>query len=52
MVKVLKKIAKSEGYNLSSEQAKLIASEGNGDIRASIFSLQFFLESMLIFNEL
>jgi len=46
MVKVLKKIAKSEGYNLSSEQAKQIASEGNGDIRASIFSLQFFLEKV------
>lgn len=46
MVKTLKRIANSEGYNLSNEQAKLAASDGNGDIRASIFSLQFSLQEV------
>jgi len=44
MVKALKKIASSEGYSLSNDQAKQLAANGNGDIRASIFSLQFLLQ--------
>lgn len=52
MVKTLKRIANSEGYNLTSEQAKQIASDGNGDIRASIFSLQFSLQKDTRFSKM